>query len=448
MEHEAGSRWSRLRHEQRVLILALAAGLPATAFSLFLLWTLDFSSKVQWTLSVVLVLSWIGFSFALREHVERPLQTLSNLLGALREGDYSIRARGARGDEALGLALLEANTLGQTLREQRLDALEATNLLAKVMAEIDVAVFAFDGEQRLRLVNRAGERLLAQPQANLNGLRATELGLGECLEGDPHRIMDAGFPIGHGRWEIRRSTFRQGGLSHHLLVVSDLSRTLREEERQAWQRLVRVLGHEINNSLAPIKSIAGSLRGLVDRKPLPRDWDEDVHQGLDVISGRAESLSRFMASYARLTRLPPPTRNRVEIESWVRRVVDLETRLSVDVKSGPDLAIQADGDQLDQLLINLVRNAVDAVEETGGGVEVGWESRNGQLALWVSDEGPGLPDTTNLFVPFYTTKPDGSGIGLALSRQIAESHGGSLTLTNREPRGCTALLILPQEDAA
>lgn len=435
---------TRISHERRVLLLAAMAGVPGGLVSLILLWTGDFSPRTQWTLSILIVGLWWGFAFAARERVVRPLQTLSNLLAALRQGDYSIRARGARSNDALGEAIIEANALGQTLREQRLGALEATALLRTVMEEIDVAVFAFDGSARLRLINRAGERLLARPAERLLGRSAEALGLVECLQGAPHRTLNMTFPGGAGQWDLRRSTFRQGGLPHELLVLSDLSRALREEERQAWRRLIRVLSHEINNSLAPIKSIAGSLRNLVGLEERPADLDEDLFQGLTVIAGRAESLSRFMASYARLARLPPPERGPLDVEQWVRRVVDLETRLPIQIVEGPPMVIQADGDQLDQLLINLVRNGVDAALETGGDVCVGWTEVQGHLEVWVQDGGPGLADTANLFVPFFTTKHHGSGIGLVLSRQIAEGHGGTLSLQNRRDcTGCEARLRIP-----
>ncbi len=399
---------------------------------------------MAWTVTILVVLFWLGVAFALRERVVRPLQTLSNMLAALREEDFSIRARGARTDDALGLALYEVNTLGQTLREQRLGALEATALLARVMEEIDVAVFAFDGDQSLKLVNRAGERLLAEPAERLLGRKAESLGVGDLLDGEATRVVETTFPGGGGRWEARRSTFRMGGLAHQLLVVSDLSRALREEEREATKRLVRVLGHEINNSLAPIKSVAESLRQLVGRKPPPERWADDVAKGLSLIGGRAESLSRFMAAYARLARLPQPKLQPLDVGMWIRRVAALERRLPVLVEPGPDAQIQADGDQLDQLLINLVDNAVDAALETGGTVEVGWRKGRGFVEVTVKDEGPGLSDTGNLFVPFFTTKPEGSGIGLALSRQIAEAHGGSLQLVNRgDDQGAEARLRLP-----
>lgn len=441
-------RRPRLQHERRILALGLVGGLPGLAVALALLWTGDFGGKLQWTLSILIVLTWWGAGFALRERVTRPLQTLSNMLAALREGDFSIRARGAGTADALALAFLEANELEQTLREQRLGALEATTLLRKVIGEIDVAVFAFDDQQRLRLVNRAGARLLASTPERLLRCRAREVGLDACLRGTAPRTMNHTFPGGGGRWEVRRSRFRQGGRPHTLLVIADLRRALREEELKAWQRLVRVLSHEINNSLAPIKSIAGSLSGALAREPRSDDWEQDLRRGLSIIAGRSEALGRFMAAYARLARLPRPQRRGLEVAAWVRRVAELEHRLPVRVRPGSDLTIQGDGDQLDQLLINLIRNGVDAALDTGGTVQVGWRQDNGMLDVWVEDEGPGLAETANLFVPFYTTKPHGSGIGLVLCRQIAEGHGGSVTLENRDDgSGCRARLTLPLQPA-
>ena len=296
----------RLSHQNRLTWLTFGAAGPAIVVALAILWCGDFSAKVQWTLTLLIGGCFLGFMARAREHVVHPLQTMSNLLAALREGDYSIRARGARHDDALGEVLLEINSLGETLRVQRLGAFEATALLRTIMAEIDVAVFTFDPEHRLRLLNRAGEHLLGQPIDKLLGRRAGELGLAVCLEGSEDAPLALSFPGGAGRWGIRRSTFRERGLPHELLVLTDLSRTLREEERRAWQRLVRVLGHEMNNSLAPIKSIAGSLETLLRREPPPPDWKDDARSGLKSIASRADSLGRFMQAYARLAKLPPP----------------------------------------------------------------------------------------------------------------------------------------------
>ncbi len=409
-----------------------------------LVWGGDYTAKVQWTLSLLILGFWLGFSFAVRERVVTPLQTLSNMLAALREGDYSIRARGATPEEPLGQVMLEANALGETLHDQRLGALEATNLLRTVMAEIDVAVFAFNEVEELKLVNRAGEKLLGEPVERLLGRKAGELDLAECLTGGAERTFQKTFPGMSGRWGLRRGSFREEGRPHTILVLSELSLALREEERQAWRRLIRVIGHELGNSLAPIKSMAGTLTHLLDRGSELEDWRDDMKQGLQVIGDRSEALSRFMTAYARLARLPPPTLQEVDVEALVKRVVSLQASYPVTIQGGPAIRIQADGDQIEQLLINLVRNAIDASEEKRGPVHVRWRLAEGSVEVLVEDEGPGLPQTANLFVPFFTTKPDGSGIGLVLGRQIAEAHGGALDVENRDDGpGCRATLTLP-----
>lgn len=444
LEVDKSGRKFRLSYERRIFMLAILAGLPGTVVALILLWTGSFTSQLQWTLTVLIALLWLGLASEIRQRVVFSLQTLSNILAALREGDYSIRGRNSRSEDALAEVTREVNGLADTLREQRMDAIEATTLLRKVMEEIDVAVFSFDSEDKLRLVNRAGERLLHQPSERLIGSNAEDIGLAGLLhEGGNSRVIDAAFGGGSGRWEVRRSIFRQGGLPHQLLVFSNVSRALREEELRAWQRIVRVIGHELNNSLAPIKSISGSLTSLLEKKSRPSDWEQDMQVGLGVIGSRAESLSRFMAAYAQLAKLPPPKYREVDVGTLVRRVAGLESRMKVSVDPGPDFTIHADPDQLEQLLINLTRNAVDASLETGGGVHVSWVRGGRWVEIVVKDDGPGISNTTNLFVPFFTTKPSGSGIGLVLSRQIAEAHGGSLTLQNRtNARGCEARLQL------
>lgn len=437
---------SPILYERRILLLALSAGLGGTLVALILLWTGDFSANLRWTLTIVITVAWLSFAFSAQSRVIFPLRTLSNLLAALREGDFSIRARGANREDVLGEVLWEVNALGDTLRKQRLGAVEATALLRKVMEEIDVAVFAFDGLGCLRLVNRAGERILSLPENRLLGLNAAELGLSSCLAGETPRIAQIDFPGKSGRWEIHRGSFREAGWPHQLLVISDLSRALRDEERQAWQRLIRVIGHELNNSLAPIKSVAENLESVVGRDERPPDWEDDMRRGLGIIASRSDSLARFMNAYARLAKLPPPVFQSVTVGTWIHRVAALELRMTIEVQNGPDVNVQADPDQLEQLLINLLHNAVDAALETGGGVRVGWVRDSGSLEVWVQDDGPGIPSSANLFVPFFTTKPGGSGIGLVLCRQIAEAHAGSLTLENRETSGSEARLRLPLTD--
>lgn len=441
-----------LSYEHRILLLAVAAGLPGSFIAMILLWTGDYSSRTIWTLGLLIACLWLGFAISVRHRVAFSLQTLSNLLAAMREEDFSVRARGARRDDAMGEVMIEVNSLSETLREQRLGALEAGALLRTVMEEIDVAIFTFDNENKLRLVNRAGERLLARPTERLLGFTAAELGLGTCLEGDAGRTMELTFPGGSGRWGMRRGSFRQAGLPHHLVVLSDLSRALRDEERQAWQRLIRVMGHELNNSLAPIQSVAqslesglNSLRNEGDQPGVNRALMDDIQQGFGIIRSRTEALARFMAAYSRLARLPAPKLAPVSVKDWVSRVAMLETRVKVQIQEGPEVTISGDADQLEQLLINLLHNAADAVLECGTQASVGWSTQDSQLDVWVTDDGPGIQNTANVFVPFFTTKPGGTGIGLALSRQIAEAHGGTLTLQNRRgQKGAEAHLRLPR----
>jgi two-component system, NtrC family, nitrogen regulation sensor histidine kinase NtrY len=436
----------RLAHDQHVFYTVLLAGLPAVLFSMWHLWGAgDQSPKEQWTFTLFILGFWFGFAAAARERVIRPLQTMANLLSALREGDFSIRARGARRDDPLGDVMAEINSLGAILQEQRLGAMEATALLRTVMEEIDVAIFAFDSTGVLRLVNRSGQELLAAPAEKILGRSAEDIGLADSLTGESPRVLTStSFPGGTGRWGMRRTKFREGGLPHDLVVIADLSEALRAEELKAWQRLVRVLGHELNNSLAPIKSIAGSLGTLLKRPQRAPDWEEDMHSGLEIIASRAEGLSRFMQAYSRLARLPQPVPAPCEIHSLIHRVVGLELRLPVRVLGGPHLTLSCDAAQIEQVLINLIKNAVEAALETGGGVRLGWEARENCVEICVVDDGPGIAQATNLFVPFFTTKPDGSGIGLVLCRQIAENHRGSLRLENRtDSSGCVARLRLP-----
>ncbi|MEX2270365.1 MAG: ATP-binding protein [Vicinamibacterales bacterium] len=450
----AGKRPARSL-EASVTLLVLVGGFPAVVLLLYIIWfpwPADFvswwaSSGSQWplTLTVVVVAAYFGAAAAAHQMVVRSLQVVTNLLGALREGDYSIRGTGAKSGSSVGLVMNEVNDLGHTLQRQRTEAIESTTLLTHVMEEIDVAVFAFDPGHRLLLVNRAGERMAGKPSAQLAGAPADDLGFTPFLSGESRQMVDRVFSHRHGRYEVRRAVFYRDGRPHHLVVVADLSQALREEEKLAWQRIVRVLSHEINNSLTPIKSLAHSLRRIIDRAPsFPRR--DEVQQGLSLIEERSGALGRFLRAYAQLARLPKPQRRQIHVAPLVARIAELEKRLPVALRAigAADVPLIADQDQVEQALINIVRNAVDASLETGGGVAVAWRTSGPFVEILVEDEGRGLPDTANLFVPFFTTKPNGSGIGLALSRQIAEAHGGTIMLENRADRsGCRATLRLP-----
>lgn len=428
--------------------MTLLISAPGVVVAEIFLWLSAHSVEFKWTITLVLALAWMIGTSALHGQVIRPMQTLSNMVAAIREDDFSFRLRGGSREDSLADLIFEINSLATRLQQQKVSALEATALLKKVLMEIDVAVFTFDQQQHLTIVNRAGEQLMGRISPRMLGLTAQELGLAEFLQTTEPQTVQMTFPGKHGRWAISHTSFRENGVPHQLLIVSDLSRALREEERQAWQRLIRVLGHELNNSLAPIKSIAGTLASLTSRASMPEDVTDDMRQGLRVIENRVESLNRFMQAYTQLARMPAPTRTKVEVSPLVQRVASLERRLSVKTIEGPRVTLDADPDQLEQVLINLIRNAVDASLDPSlkqaGTVEVGWRTNARSVEIFIRDEGPGLLNSDNLFVPFFTTKHGGSGIGLTLSRQIAEAHGGLLQLSNRSDRtGCEAVVALP-----
>jgi nitrogen fixation/metabolism regulation signal transduction histidine kinase len=438
----------RYNFDTRMMLMSFLVSAPGVLVAELLLWFSGHSGEFKWTITVFLVLGWMFGTSALHTQILRPLQTLSNMVAAIREDDFSFRLRGGSREDSMADLIFEINALATRLQHQKVNALEATALLKKVMMEIDVAVFTFDQQQRLSIVNRAGEQLMGRIGHRMLGLTASELGLADLLQSPQPQNVQMTFPGKHGRWAVSHTSFRENGVPHQLLIISDLSRALREEERQAWQRLIRVLGHELNNSLAPIKSIAGTLSALTSRVLLPADVNQDMQQGLRVIENRVESLGRFMQAYTQLARMPAPSRTRIEVEPLVQRAASLERRLPVKVVPGPTVMIYADPDQLDQLLINLIRNAVDASLDPSlkqaGTVEVGWRTNARSVEIYIRDQGHGLLNSDNLFVPFFTTKHGGSGIGLILSRQVAEAHGGVLLLANREDRtGCEATVSLP-----
>jgi two-component system nitrogen regulation sensor histidine kinase NtrY len=439
-----------LRFEGRLLLSVILSGAPGVILSFLLLWNSQYSLDHKVEGSVLLCLLWLGLSVSTRDSVVNSLRVLSNVISALKDEDFSFRAKRAFRGDALGDLALEINSLSSAFAAERLDAVETTHLLRKVMAEAGTIILAFSPDNRLRLVNRAGALFVGGTEEELVNRTAWELGIEDLLEGPPSEVISRMDSDAGKRWILRRTSFRQKGEPHRLVIMSEASDALRAEEGLAWRRLIRVLSHEINNSLAPISSIAHTLGRMASTTELPTPISEHLSHGLEVIQDRAESLNRFLQSYSRVAMVPTPARRPVALEDLVIHVVTLESRVAVHLILGPKVYIYVDPDQLEQALINLTKNAADAVLLASGktvspeAVTVSWTASSKDVEIYIRDEGIGLPETENLFVPFYTTKETGSGIGLLLSRRIIEAHNGTLIIRNRVGcSGCEVEVKLP-----
>lgn len=464
--------------ESRIACYFLAAIAPSYALAVWWIWSQSWPVPLRLVAAAGLFTAAAWIVFRLRHSLDFSVGTAASVVEALGQEDYAVRIQQFQRHGAFGDLLSEINTLAAKLQEHRLGSVESTVLLSKVLEEIDVAILGFDEQQRLRRWNRRAESILFHKSEKLSGTEARELGLSDWLAGKSPRIVDIDISGRASRWELRRGRYREGGEPRTLLFLSDLTPALREEERQAWQRLMQVLRHELNNSLTPIQSLASSLITTSNSDDFAARKDE-LAEGLDIILNRARHLNRFMSAYTRVATLPRPTIDRVCVAPVIRRIATLESRMEIQVVDGPAIDIDADGSQLEQVLINLFRNAVESALETKGDVTVSWRARSNStmrniesdggpatseaappgdshakfehLEVTVDDTGSGFANRQNLFVPFYTTKPEGSGIGLVLSRRIVEAHGGTLTLDNRnDGPGCRATLRLPLQfrDAA
>jgi len=440
---------TRGRFEIRLLFSVLGAGLPGTILGLLLLWNHPYSLDHKMEITIFVLLLWLSLSFSARDAVIQSVRVLSNVVQSLKEENFSFRASESVPGDALGELALEINELATVLESEKMGALEAGSLLRRVTSEVEAVILAVSPDGRIKLLNRAAAAFFGKREDQILNRTTEELGIQNLVEGPPSEIISRVGSGGEKRWFVRRSRFRQGGIPHRLIVLSEVSEALRAAERAAWQRLVRVLSHEINNSLAPIKSLARTLSHFSEQK-VPEPDREVLKHGLEVIGSRAESLNRFLQSYARLTKVPKVAKKVIRLMDLLTRVVKLESRLAISLEPGPDTLLRADPDQLEQVLINVCKNAVEAVLSRGetpgsdASVTIAWSASNQDLQLRVRDTGIGLLDTSNLFVPFYTTKESGTGIGLPLSRQIIEAHGGTLTIRNREDTtGCQVEIKLP-----
>lgn len=432
--------WQRLKPAApclTALTLVLLSGTPSTVESVLLL-------LVTLGLTACIVCS----TDAGRDY---HLRTASNLIDAIREGDYSIRASGAVNGQVNQLTsggsnlIHSINALANELRSERLALHETLQLLSKVLASLDSAVMTFAGDGRLRFINPAGERLLARAATSLVGTHCRALGVEELLRSPGTQVQSHAFAGGSGRWQVTSTNMRSRTQAGQLLVIQPIEQALRQEEARAFGRLLRVLGHEINNSMAPITSVADTLLMLTQRPIENAEQQSDLRAGLRLIEERSAALQRFIGGYAQLARLPAPQPAPTSLRVLVAHIAQLFSGGGLLLESSDDdLEVLCDPDQVQQAMINVLRNAIEASAGRGP-VLLRWQRGRTHARIEITDCGEGLPPSDNLFVPFFTTKAEGSGIGLVLSRQIIEAQHGTLDLRNRSDGvpGAVAVLELP-----
>lgn len=427
----------------KIYTLVLAASLPSYVVAIVLLWQIDYSAYAKFFFTTLLSLSVFGIALLVRQQLKYQFQTLSNLVEAIRGGDFTLRGKARNEDDALAELTGQINLLSSSLSEQRIASEEAYRLLDKAIAHINVAIFAFDINEKITLVNPAAGRLFACDFNMLFGQKADELGLAEFLVGEQSQLKEHIFPGGSGRWQIRLDSYRDKGIQSKLLFITDLKAVLREEELKAWKNLIKVISHEVNNSLYPISSISQTLSHLANNVSDEFEAKQDVVDGLKVIGERANNLTGFIKRYAQVAKLPEPHKQLFTIAQLSAHIVLLKTHANeITLNDECDLAMEvfADLSMFEQVMINLLKNALEA----GSPVVFSWGENEHAKWFHISDNGSGIKNPANLFVPFYSTKPSGSGIGLVLCQQIIDKHNGTISIQNKEEGGCVVKITIPR----
>lgn len=413
------------------LVLLLAAG--------------DALSKHRVEALAVLGVVWVAVvAAAVRAHLGRRIRALSNLVEAAHAQDFSIKAAHARESGELGELYRQLNVLIGDLEAGRHTEQELLGMLQKVVDQISVAIVACDANDRIRLVNPLAAQLLRVPAEQLIGIDYAATPLAAVPFSAEPRVVDFRFPGAESRWQVSQQFYRRQGRPARIVFVVDLRLALAEEEILVWQRLIRVISHEVNNSLTPILSLCQTLEGVVARGGAELQSDV-MGDGLSVISQRAKGLKEFISVYARIARLPEPHKVEFPAARLIQRVLAMFPGGAVErVGDVPAATLFGDPVHLEQALINLVKNAVEANEGNTEPVRFGCRLVEGNAEFEIADGGAGIRNPDNLFVPFYTTKPGGAGVGLVLCRKIAARHHGQVSLENRsDAAGAVARLSVP-----
>lgn len=431
--------------EAHLIRLVLLASLPLL---LLLLWMMVLANISIW---LILLTGLFGSlmilyaSYSIYQKISYQFRSISNLLEALIQGDYALRARSDQSGGALDELVSAMNDLAQGMSQQRWESVESQLLLRTIIEHIDVAIIALTQNNQIRFSNPAADHLLQLHNTSSNQQLLQQLAFVQELTSGCHQLVELSLGYQQGRFNVYIEEFRDAGKQHKLLFITDMRSLLRTEERKAWQDLIRVISHEINNSLSPIASISQTLKRLIERDARGETLAEDLREGLHIISERAIGLSQFVESYKQLAKLPEPQIQPLAIRPLVEKIVALFNHTAIEIETETNFTLQLDPIQFEQVLINLIKNAVEATALTNPSsiIKIRWAVSHQFFKLDICDQGTGISNPNNLFVPFYSTKKQGSGIGLVLSRQIIEAHNGRLTLSNQDSGGCCASIELP-----
>ena len=414
-------------------ILAITPALVIIILSAFS----HYSLLLALTVVPLSLLSAIAGLFYIRKIMQSQFFGIANVIECLRQGDFTMRPSINKSQGAWGEVNFELGLLAKRMHKERIETVESDIILDKLTEEFDVPLLMTDRSGALKHINDAGVELFGSDRQHLLGLSTLQLNIANLFDVETGAVVEHQFPMKDARWEIRRSIIHQHGVRFDVLLLNDLSRALREEERQAWQKLIRVLGHELNNSLASITSVADTMA----KQKLVTE-DKVLKKGLSVITERTQGLQRFTEAYTSLAKLPLPKKVEVNIARLLNQAAELHGQ-QVTFELSSDIHACIDADQIEQVLINLVKNGLESGNTEPKVVITAHQTKH-RIVISIVDNGHGITNPENLFVPFYTTKVEGSGIGLYLCRQIIEAHQGKLSLQNRQDKsGCIATIWLP-----
>jgi PAS domain S-box-containing protein len=460
MQEDAYSK-DNVSFEVKLIRYLLVAALVPTLILMLAFW--QFKASLYLSLLILLLLgSLITYCvYMTQKKMSSQLRSLANLLTGLSEGDYSMRGVKHQKDGALAELIEQINNLTNTMAEHRFIAHESQLLVTKVIQHIDVAIIAIDQNKHIALLNPAAEKLLATTQKEALGKPLAGYNATELLSIKEQQLIELSFAPQQGNYQVIHDHYREQGQQHDLYFITNVHGLLREHERQAWQNLIRVLSHEINNSLSPIASIASTLKIQATKQNL----DSMYADNLSIISKRASSLKNFIGSYRQISFLPEPQKVSTNLAHIMNQLQPLFPHRKLEFNHSFNRELFIDIVQIEQVMINLIKNADEAMKIveinnyqkpsssfTGDSINKNNSSvitidiyvKQHNVVIKITDQGTGIRNSENLFTPFYSTKKQGSGIGLLFSRQIIEAHGGSISMLNRDNvQGCVVKVNLP-----